>query len=292
MEDNDPVVREIPVFLATDLSDALHLVQYPLFSSERTADAHEPAEPPLPSKARIRPNHGRVELDVEINGAHGSGMSHYDEEAADRQRIDVHKFSSSLQPIQAHLAIGAMRKGELHLTPVKRILQMRASLAHIDAADDQEKKDDEKRPEEKTREDLFGFYQESAPTIPRAVARDMEKKLKAIDSHQAMGIPDHTRKWFVCHMMRQASANNGAMAATLRDFEKKLEVLVDQTECPVCLEPFTERGAHAPETLGCCHKVCSDCWSHWTQVMNGNPFCPLCRHDAFVDVLAGRAAHS
>merc|ERR1712100_193413 len=146
---------------------------------------------------------------------------------------------------------------------------------------------------EKIRGDLLGFYQDSAPTVPSAVAADMDKQMKTIDSEQAMGIPDDTRNWFVYHMMRQASKNNGTMASILHGFEKKLEVLANQTEteCPVCLEPFTESGSHAAETSGCCHKVCNECWLHWTQVMNGSPFCPLCRHDAFVNVVAHQSQH-
>jgi len=146
---------------------------------------------------------------------------------------------------------------------------------------------------EKTRGDLFDFYQESSVAVPPAVAAEMEKQIKGIDSDQAMGIPDDTRNWFVYHMMRQASQNNGTMAGTLRGFEKKLEVLANQTEtdCPICLEPFAESGSHVAETLGCCHKVCQECWAHWTQVMGGHPFCPLCKHDAFVNVVAQRAQH-
>lgn len=144
---------------------------------------------------------------------------------------------------------------------------------------------------EQTRGSLLDFYRESAPSVPSAVAAEMTKHVKAIDSAQAMGIPDDTRNWFVYHMMRQASQNNGAMAGILRDFEKRLEFLANQTEtdCPVCLERFSESGDHVAETLGCCHKVCKECWQHWTGIMYGNPFCPLCRHDAFVNVVAQRA---
>lgn len=144
---------------------------------------------------------------------------------------------------------------------------------------------------EQTRGNLLDFYKESEQTVPPAVLAEMTKNIKGIDSAQAMGIPDDTRNWFVYHMMRQASQNNGRMANILRDFEKKLEFLATQTEtdCPVCLEPFTEGGSHVAETLGCCHKVCKECWQHWSQVMHGNPFCPLCRHDAFVDMVAQQA---
>jgi len=144
---------------------------------------------------------------------------------------------------------------------------------------------------EQTRGSLLDFYKESVSTLPAAVAADMEKSIKAIDSAQAMGIPDDTRNWFAYHMMRRASQNNGSMASTLRDFEKRLEFLAKQTEtdCPVCLEPFSESGSRTAETLGCCHKVCNECWRHWTQIMRGSPFCPLCRHDAFVNVVAQQA---
>merc|ERR1712194_436782 len=58
----------------------------------------------------------------------------------------------------------------------------------------------------------------------------------------------------------------------------------EQTQCPICLEDFND--ARHAQTLGCCHCVCAECWSHWTGVMHGRPFCPLCRHADFVDVLA------
>jgi hypothetical protein len=143
---------------------------------------------------------------------------------------------------------------------------------------------------EKMRGSLFGFYEESVPSVPAAVAAEMAKQIKAIDSDHAMGIPDGVREWFVYHMMRQASKNNVAMAGVLHGFEKKLELLANMTEsdCPVCLEPFTEDGPHVAETLGCCHKVCHECWVNWSEVQHGSPFCPLCRQDAFMDALAER----
>merc|ERR1712232_1545546 len=114
--------------------------------------------------------------------------------------------------------------------------------------------------------------------------------VKGIDSNEAMGIYDQAREWFVFLMMRQAERNNLNMARILEGFEKKLEFLAsnDQSECPVCLEAFTAEGDHAPETLGCCHKVCKDCWKNWSAVTNGRPFCPLCRNDEFLGAVAAR----
>lgn len=145
---------------------------------------------------------------------------------------------------------------------------------------------------EQMRATLFKFYDESHPTCPPVIAAGMQKEMKSIDTAESMGIPDQSRDWFVYHMMRQAERNNTKMASILDGFEKKLEFLAsnDQTECPVCLEDFEVDGSRAPETLSCCHKVCKDCWKHWSAANHGRPFCPLCRHDEFLGAVASRVA--
>lgn len=145
---------------------------------------------------------------------------------------------------------------------------------------------------EEMRGTLFKFHEEAKPTVPPAIMVGMDKQVKSIDSMEAMGIPDGAREWFVYHMMRQAERNNLKMAGILEGFEKKLEFLAsnDQNECPVCLETFQESGAGAPETLGCCHKVCKECWKNWSSVMGARVFCPLCRHDEFLGAVSSRVA--
>jgi len=143
---------------------------------------------------------------------------------------------------------------------------------------------------EDMRNSLDKFHQESRTTVPPMIANDMDKQMKGIDTTETMGIPDDAREWFVYHMMRQAEKNNLRMAKILDGFEKKLEFLgsIDQNECPICLEPFEEVGVHVPQTLPCCHKVCKDCWTNWEKVTHGATFCPLCRNDDFLGVLAQR----
>jgi len=145
---------------------------------------------------------------------------------------------------------------------------------------------------EQIRGDLFKFHEENGPTLPAAVAADMDKQVRSIDSTEAMGILDGAREWFVYHMMRQAEKNNENMAGILDSFEKKLQFLAsnDQAECPICLESFADSGLHAPETLGCCHKVCKDCWANWATMMRGRPFCPLCRNEEFLGAVATRVS--
>lgn len=141
---------------------------------------------------------------------------------------------------------------------------------------------------ERMRTELFKFYEEQ--DLPQAVARDMQQQLKAIDSHEAMGIPDEAREWFVYHMMKRAERNSWAMDNALAALKSKLELIAKstQTDCPICLEAFNED--RPAEMLACCHSVCAECWSHWTAVKQGRPFCPLCRHSEFIHTLAAHAA--
>ena len=182
--DADPVVREIPVYLSTELASQLYLVQHPLFSTARSDDANVLGKPPHPSSARIRPNHGKLELGIPIPGASHFAKDHteannseeedqgetgfgYDSDSASedsrdmdvgleefeelgesfphlnpfakkKNRIAEHRLTSSVLAARTHYAMGAMRDGHLHITPVSRILQMRAGFEHVD-------KDDERR---------------------------------------------------------------------------------------------------------------------------------------------------
>jgi len=140
---------------------------------------------------------------------------------------------------------------------------------------------------EQMRNNLVKFHGETRPTVPAAIGADMDKQIRNIDSAEAMGIADDLREWFVYHMMRQAERNNLRMASILDGFEKKLEFLAsnDQAECPVCLEAFDADEGRPPETLACCHKVCKQCWDHWSAVRSGRPFCPLCRQEDFLGAI-------
>eukprot|EP00932_Pfiesteria_piscicida_P004593 SRR837773.14500.p2 GENE.SRR837773.14500~~SRR837773.14500.p2 ORF type:complete len:142 (+),score=51.38 SRR837773.14500:28-426(+) len=116
----------------------------------------------------------------------------------------------------------------------------------------------------------------------------MDRQLARIDCAEAMGVPDDVREWIVFHMMRQAERNNMKMAGILEGLEKKLQFLAtnEQSECPVCLECFAPSGPHVAQTLGCCHKVCKECWENWTVAMHGRPFCPLCKNEEFLGAVA------
>lgn len=138
---------------------------------------------------------------------------------------------------------------------------------------------------ERMRGSVFQLFEESRGSLPRAVEADMERQLKGIDRQDTMGIPEETSEWFVFHMMKASEANNRRLAAILSGFERQLEFLAknDQAECPVCFEAFD--ASRASETLGCCHRICKECWANWSAVMRGNAFCPLCRNSEFLNVV-------
>jgi len=140
---------------------------------------------------------------------------------------------------------------------------------------------------ESMRSALLQFYGESTSALPPAIVTDMDQQVQSIDCEAAMQIPDRSQEWFVYHMMCQAERNNLRMGRILDNMEKKLKFIVanEQAECPVCLDAFGE-GSRVPETLGCCHKVCRECWHHWSRVVGSRPFCPLCRHKDFLGAVA------
>ena len=55
-------------------------------------------------------------------------------------------------------------------------------------------------------------------------------------------------------------------------------------ECPICLEPID--GDADAVVLGCCHRVCKECWTHWKAMRGAQAFCPLCRYSDFISQLS------
>merc|ERR1719277_351847 len=104
-----------------------------------------------------------------------------------------------------------------------------------------------------------------------------------------MTIPAESNVWFVYHMMRVAERNNFKMSGCLDNWGEQLRKLTDSDQpfCPVCLENFEPR-LRPPETLGCCHKVCRECWHKWGEFMQSlgkRAFCPCCHHQEFIGAI-------
>jgi len=143
---------------------------------------------------------------------------------------------------------------------------------------------------EEARAATLGLWSEVKSELGAArVVQQIERELAAIDSERNMGLhfDGPQRVWFVHGMVKTASRNATLLNRTLAGIRTKLELLTQQTECPVCLEcfdasPTASDAPRAATTLGCAHKVCNECWQHWCELQGRNAFCPLCRHEEFL----------
>lgn len=119
MEGDDEIVQEIDVFLSPELSEQIHLMQFPLQNQAFSS----------PENARVRPRHCMMELDFQIPEDIGDYGSY---------QMSTRTYASHTIPVSTHLALGKMisKPGAegLHLVPLSRITQMRPSFGHVDEA--------------------------------------------------------------------------------------------------------------------------------------------------------------
>jgi len=139
------------------------------------------------------------------------------------------------------------------------------------------------------REETIAFWVENKDQFVGSSCAECEKEIKAIDNPESMGLNEFERsgrKWFVYYMTKKVNSNNAMITRLLSLLRSRLEILSQELgNCPCCLELMTE-GSFL--TLGCCHRVCNDCWGQWKKLkedIGSVPFCPLCKHEEFVQDL-------
>ncbi|XP_064009860.1 DNA-directed RNA polymerase III subunit RPC5 [Pogoniulus pusillus] len=143
-EEDDPILQEIDVFLARSLLEKLYLFQYPIRPASMTYDdvTH--------LSAKIKPKQQKVELEMAIDtlnpnycrskgeqialnvdGTCADETSTYSSKLMDKQTFCSSQAASNV----SRYAAAVYRKGELHLTPLHGILQLRPSFTYLDKAD-------------------------------------------------------------------------------------------------------------------------------------------------------------
>ncbi|XP_033336227.1 RNA polymerase III subunit E [Megalopta genalis] len=146
--ENDPVVNEIPVFLSKTLADKLFIFQYPLRPAK---DGYDNA---TLLKSSIKPQNQEVLMEVEIDthsvnydqskseqialNADGDAKGDQDEgeRAFDSHLMDKTVLQSSRAiPNCCNYAVGVFQDGELHLTPLRGMVQMRPQFNYLDKSD-------------------------------------------------------------------------------------------------------------------------------------------------------------
>ncbi|KPP73263.1 DNA-directed RNA polymerase III subunit RPC5-like, partial [Scleropages formosus] len=114
----DPVVQEIDVYLAKSLADKLYLFQVEL---EVAIDA-------------MSPNYCRSkgeQIALNVDGTTSEDSNTYSTKMMDKQTFSSIQATTNT----SRYAAGVFRKGELHLTPLHGILQLRPSFSYLDKAD-------------------------------------------------------------------------------------------------------------------------------------------------------------
>ncbi|KAK7112961.1 DNA-directed RNA polymerase III subunit RPC5-like [Littorina saxatilis] len=148
----DPVVHEVDVYLSKSLASNLYVLQYPLrpeYMSYEHVDH---------TKARVKPKHKMVELELGLN----TKSQNYSESKGEQIAVNVEGgnrlmeeesyFASGMMdkqvlrsvpcPADTHkYAIGILKNDELHVTPVNAMVQMRPVFDYLDKADNREKKE-------------------------------------------------------------------------------------------------------------------------------------------------------
>ncbi|TMW69325.1 hypothetical protein Poli38472_001481 [Pythium oligandrum] len=178
MTEDDPIVCEIPVHLAENLRKNVFMVQFPL------RPAYRPM-PQAPRAARIKPAHQILQLDYDLD--HKS--EHFDGDAEDYLKQKHLRLQSSSVPALTNYAVGVFREGQLHLTPISGVLQMRPSLAHIDEAVDDVEEDvdmameeEQKEAENAVKEVQFQFKKKQSERAISAIQNSYAYKKQQINA--------------------------------------------------------------------------------------------------------------
>ncbi|XP_077594955.1 DNA-directed RNA polymerase III subunit RPC5 [Stigmatopora nigra] len=143
-DDDDPIIEEIDVYLAKSLAEKLYLLQYPVRPSNMTYDDVNLLA------AKIKPKQQRVELQMVMDtnspnycrskgeqiALNVDGTGYEENNTYSLKMMDNQTFSSiQATTSTSRYAAAIFRKGELHITPLTGILQMRPSFAYLDKAD-------------------------------------------------------------------------------------------------------------------------------------------------------------
>ncbi|CAH2036958.1 unnamed protein product, partial [Iphiclides podalirius] len=176
MEEDDPVVQEIPVYLSQALADNFYIFQYPVRPANRDWKDVKVRN------ASIKPKNQIVRLEVDLDtysdrycpskgeqialNTDGQQETSYHSRDKEKEKSKYFKngimdkivYESSVPCLETqHYAVALLQDKELHCTPVKGIIQLRPSCSFYDKQDkkkhDKSKTensdDEEKEPEAK-----------------------------------------------------------------------------------------------------------------------------------------------
>uniref|UniRef100_A0A131Z0A4 DNA-directed RNA polymerase III subunit RPC5 n=1 Tax=Rhipicephalus appendiculatus TaxID=34631 RepID=A0A131Z0A4_RHIAP len=146
-DDDDQVVQELDVYISKALANNLYLLQYPHRPVGRSYNEERCVA------ARVKPKQQKVELefaldtrDASYDRLRGEQLAANADGGGDRATDQKQIFKSSMMDKQLltstkstssaeTYAVGILRPGELHLSPLSAILQMNPSFPYLDQSD-------------------------------------------------------------------------------------------------------------------------------------------------------------
>ena len=142
-DEEDPIIRNIDVFVSPELSRTLHLLQFPI----QPANSPSKVVTTTPIEAKLRPKHNMLELEYSIpNMALGGGHHHAHHQQGDSiHHIKQRTFTSNAIAPVTHMALAKLDKtgDRLDVIPLQtNVLQMRPSFKHLHNHDDEENNND------------------------------------------------------------------------------------------------------------------------------------------------------
>ncbi|KAG8188283.1 hypothetical protein JTE90_012116 [Oedothorax gibbosus] len=161
MNESDEVVFEADVFLSQALADSLYLFHYP--TTNKCFATEEDVEY---LSARIKPKQKKLEMEIGINTHSGSYDKSRGEQMAynvDGQNLTGEPYFQSSRMDKYSLtgmkadksnesyAVGFVRGGELHITPLHTVMELKPAFVHMDKMDSATKK--AQNPEEEDTEE-------------------------------------------------------------------------------------------------------------------------------------------
>lgn len=124
-EEDDPVVQEFAVFSSNNLGDNIRLLQYPTRSVYRPLVEDQGRGI---REARIKPKSGIVEVDIPL-----VTNKFYDKEKGESwNNVDRQTFGGVLKQGQGRYMVGVFKEGELHVSPIHSVAQLRPQFKYFD----------------------------------------------------------------------------------------------------------------------------------------------------------------
>ena len=181
----DPILQEFPVFFSDELAEKLLLFQFPTLMHENPFFC---SEKPLGFRARPKNKLYELDLPVEVEGNSqydldkGRELANSSQSSLDQPKVeklfDKMTFASQAIPPSplVHL-IGFHRKGQIHLTPLHQIHQMRPSMKYLDEIDANSKQASRKLMQEEARSSVAaGELAEGPSSASKALQVQFKRK--------------------------------------------------------------------------------------------------------------------